>query len=278
MIDSKNEDISIRRQCKLLSVDRGKYYYHFNLIMEADKNEKVKERIQTIFTELPFYGHRRMQKQLKREGFEIGKKKVNHLMKEMGLHPIFPKKNLSKAASYFEKYEYLLRNLNIERVNQVWQSDLTYLKVNGCNVYLVGIIDVFSRKLLSWRLSNSLSKEFCIEALEDACFQYGTPEIFNTDQGSQFTSIDFQKSLTSKNIKLSMVGKGRATDNIYIERFWRTLKYEEIFLKEYLNLKDCKNSVRNYLSFYNERRLHQSLDYQTPNEVYFKKMEKSNVA
>lgn len=204
-------------------------------------------------------------------------KKVNQLMKAMGLHPIFPKKNLSKPATHFEKHEYLLKNFKIERVNQVWQSDITYLKVNGCNVYLVGIIDVYSRKLLSWRLSNSMSKEFCIEALEDACFQYGTPDIFNTDQGSQFTSFEFQRRLKSRNIQLSMVGKGRATDNIYIERFWRTLKYEEIFLKEYNDLKNCKESVRNYIFFYNEKRLHQSLSYQSPNEIYFKELEKSNV-
>jgi len=215
---------------------------------------------------------------LKRQGELVNKKRVLRLMKELGLKPIYPKKNLSKASSEFQKYPYLLKNITIDRINQVWETDITYLKLNGRNIYLVAIIDVFSRRMLSFAISNSIDKNFCIETLSKALIKYGKPEIFNTDQGSQFTSNSFQGILKKHEIKISMVGKGRATDNIYIERLWRTLKYEEIYLKDYRTVKECRDSVKNYFDFYNRERFHQSLGYATPDEIYFRNLEKRKIA
>ncbi len=277
LVKKDHPNISVRRQCKLLSVNRSSIYYKEN-IGKMLKNEELKIKIKTIFLKIPFYGYRKVALQLQKEGQNISKNKVNRLMKEMGIQAIYPKKNLSKPAASFTKYPYLLKGIKIERINQVWESDITYLKINGSNVYLVAIIDVFSRKVLSWNLSNSLAKYSVIEALEVALLKYESPEKFNTDQGSQFTSTEFQRKLKDHNIKISMVGKGRATDNIYIERLWRSLKYEEIYLKDYTSVKDCKISIKKYFDFYNKHRFHQSLEYQTPDEIYYQKKSNSNAA
>ncbi len=268
MIEKDYPKISIRQQCKLLCVNRSSLYVkRSESKLEVDEKHKV--MIRTIFQKIPFYGHRKIKCELEREGEKVSRKRILRLMKEMGLKTIYPKKNLSIPAANFEKYPYLLKGLNITRINQVWETDITYLKINGSNIYLIAVIDVFSRKVLSWRISNSMSKQFCLDVLTEAIMIYGAPEIFNTDQGSQFTSKKFQELLTENNIKISMVGKGRATDNIYIERLWRSLKYEEVYLREYRSLKSCKASVKRYFKFYNEDRFHQSLNYKIPNEIYY---------
>jgi putative transposase len=249
MIDENHKKLSVRKQCELMSVNRSSVYYSKSE-KKASEDFEIKLQIKRIYFNYPFYGHRKIKKALEQEGIKINRKRVLKLMKELNLTAIFPKKNLSKPAATFEKYPYLLKDLEIKRINQVWQTDITYLKVNGSNVYLVGIIDAYSRKALSWNLSNTMDKYFCIETLENSINKYGKPEIFNSDQGSQFTSKKFQNVLKDNNIKISMVSKGRATDNIYIERLWRSLKYEEIYLKEYCTLTDCKKSVNRYFEFY----------------------------
>lgn len=277
MIEKDNTKLSVRKQCELMSVNRSSVYYSKSE-KKSQEDFEIKLHIKRLYHNHSFYGHRRIKIALEREGIKVNRKRVCRLMKELNLRAIYPKKNLSKPAAAFEKYPYLLKGLDVSRINQVWQTDITYLKVNGSNIYLVAIIDVYSRKVLSWSLSNTMDKFFCIETLENAINKFGKPEIFNSDQGSQFTSKKFQNILKKNNIKISMVSKGRATDNIYIERFWRSLKYEEIYLKEYCSLKECKKSVKKYFNFYNKERFHQSLEYATPDEIFFKYFEKKNAA
>lgn len=199
----------------------------------------------------------------------INRKRVLRLMREMGIQAIYPKPNLSKPASGHKKYPYLLRDLKIVKPNQVWATDITYIKLREGFIYLAAIIDLYSRKVLSWRISNTMDTDFCIEVLEEALQNYGKPEIFNSDQGSQFTSLIFIQKLEDENIKISMDGKGRATDNIYIERLWRSLKYEDIYIREYQTISECEEGVNKYFKFYNQERFHQSLEYKTPDEIYF---------
>lgn len=199
----------------------------------------------------------------------INRKRVLRLMREMGIQAIYPKPNLSKPASDHKKYPYLLRDLKIVKPNQVWATDITYIKLREGFIYLAAIIDLYSRKVLSWRISNTMDTDFCIEVLEEALQNYGKPEIFNSDQGSQFTSLIFIQKLEDENIKISMDGKGRATDNIYIERLWRSLKYEDIYIREYQTISECEEGVNKYFKFYNQERFHQSLEYKTPDEIYF---------
>lgn len=220
------------------------------------------------FTKTPFYGTRRLCIALKGKGYVINRKKMRRLMQKMGIEAIYPKKNLSKANKEHNKYPYLLEDLKINRPEQVWSEDITYIRLEKGFVYLTAIIDWFSRYVVSWKLSNLLSTDFCIEALEEA-LRKGIPDIFNTDQGVQFTSKDFIKVLKSRDIKISMDGKGRALDNIFIERLWRSVKYEEVYLKCYRTLRDAKEGLKNYFMYYNYKRPHQSLDYKTPNEVHF---------
>ena len=217
----------------------------------------------------PFYGYRKIFRALDDKNLPVTESQVRRLMSEMGLKAIYPKPKLSKPGKGHKIHPYLLRGMEIEYINQVWATDITYLKLNGAFVYLVAVIDLFSRKVLSWRVSNTADASFCIEALQEAIEIYGTPEIFNTDQGSQFTSADFISKLNEYSIRISMDGKGRALDNVYVERLWRSLKYENIFLNDYRNLKELKGGVRLYFEFYNTERYHQSLNYQTPDTVYF---------
>jgi putative transposase len=190
-------------------------------------------------------------------------------MKKIGIMAIYPKPKLSIVNVVHKKYPYLLRGLEINRINQVWATDITYIKLKGGFVYLTAIIDVFSRKILTWRISNTLAVDFCIESLNEAFVTYDVPEIFNTDQGSQFTSNEWIDILKAERVNISMDGKGRALDNIYIERLWRTVKYEDLYIKDYKNMEELKGGVNKYIKFYNEDRYHQSLGYKTPNEIYF---------
>lgn len=220
------------------------------------------------YTRHPFYGARRTGLFLRSKGYSVGRKHVGTLMRKMGIGAVYPKHNLSKSKPGHKIYPYLLRGLDITKPNQVWCADITYIRMNKGFAYLVAIMDFYSRKVLSWRLSNTLEVDFCAEALEEAFLRYGKPEIFNTDQGSQFTSERFISELVDKNILISMDGRGRAYDNIFIERLWRTVKYEDIYLKGYANIKETREGLEEYFKFYNEERPHQSLNYKTPAETY----------
>ena len=256
----------MREQCKILNISRSAYYYRPRL----DVDDKEIEILNAILEELskhPFYGYRKVARALIHLNVTV--KQVRHIMKKAGLRAIYPKKNLSMPRKEHKTYPYLLKGLKIWLPNQVWATDITYIKLKGGHVYLVAIIDLFSRKILSWQLSNTLDTEFCISAFKEATHIYGEPAIFNTDQGSQFTSEAFTKELIGRNIRISMDSKGRALDNIYIERFWRSLKYEDIYIKDYSSMAELKKGIKNYMNFYNSERFHQSLDYETPNDIYY---------
>jgi putative transposase len=218
--------------------------------------------------DLPFYGYRRLAKHFEKDHPHLTRKRIRRIMNRFGLRAIYPKLNLSKARKEHYKYPYLLSGKVIRHPNQVWATDITYCKLPGGYVYLVAILDLFSRKVLSWRLSNSLDSDFCVEALEEAIEKYGVPAIFNTDQGSQFTSDAFTGVLLKHHIQISMDGKGRALDNIYVERLWRTLKYEDLYIKCYESVIELKEGIKRYFHFYNNERFHQSLGYATPDDMY----------
>ncbi len=226
------------------------------------------DMIDEIYTEHPYYGYRRIRETLRRKGHRVNRKRVQRLMNLLGLQGICPKRNLSKPRKDHKKYPYLLRGVPIERSNQVWSSDITYCRLRGGYVYLTAIMDWFSKKVLSWRVSNSMEASFCIEDLTEALSKYGKPEIFNTDQGPQYTCNAFLSILEANEIQISMDGRGRALDNIFVERLWRSVKYEKIYLNEYSSVPALKSGLEDYFSFYNQERPHQSLGYQTPDEVY----------
>ena len=219
------------------------------------------------YTRTPFYGVPRMTAWLNRQNHSVNHKRVRRLMRGMGLEAIYQKPRLSQPAPHHKIYPYLLRNMKVTAVNQVWAADITYIRLRGGFIYLMAIMDWFSRYVIAWELSNSLETEFCVRALEQALMG-GCPEIFNTDQGSQFTSMDFTGVLAQAGIRISMDGRGRAMDNIFVERLWRTVKYEEVYLKDYQEPVDARQNLKNYFIFYNQERLHQSLQYKTPAEVY----------
>ena len=223
--------------------------------------------IDKIYMDSPFYGVPRITHTLKQMGYAVGHKRIERLMKRMGLQGVCPKRNLSRSDSRHQKYPYLLKGLNIDRPDMVWATDITYIRLRHGFIYLVAIMDWFSRYVLSWRTSNSMDSGFCIEALEDALVKK-KPEIFNSDQGSQFTSNDFIQILKEQDIRISMDGRGRALDNIMIERLWRSVKYEEVYLKDYETVRDAVDGLRKYLDFYNNTRIHQSLGYLTPAVAY----------
>jgi putative transposase len=226
------------------------------------------DRINAIYTDHPFYGSRKLTAALRREGYPVNRKRVRRLMRAMGLVSVAPKPNTSQPHPQQAVYPYLLRGVVIERPNQVWSTDITYLRIERGWAYLVALIDWHSRYVLAWRLSNTMDTTFCVEALTEALEQHGTPEIFNTDQGSQFTSAAFIEVLNHHHIRISMDGKGRALDNIFIERLWRSLKYEEVYLKHYQSLREAQTELSVYFRFYNTDRPHQSLDDRTPEQVY----------
>jgi len=234
---------------------------------ETALNLHLMRLIDEQYLKTPFYGYPRMTAQLRRAGYEVNPKRVARLMQKMGLQALFPKRKTTISGPGHKIYPYLLRDLNITHSNQVWSTDITYIPMRRGFMYLVAIIDWFSRYILTWRLSNTLDGEFCLAALDQALV-YGQPEIFNSDQGSQFTAHAFTKPLLAANIRISMDGRGRALDNIFIERFWRTIKYEDIYLKDYETVLALTTGLTNYFHFYNHERLHQSLGYHTPVEVY----------
>ena len=267
MIEKDNSEISISRQCELLSLSRSTVYY--KNVEKDDSNIKLMNIIDEIYTESPFYGRRRITKHLNKVlAIDINVKKVRRLMKVMGIEAIYPKKNLSMQNSQHKKYPYLLSGVDICRVNQVWSTDITYIRLKQGFIYLCAVIDWYSRYVLSWKLSNTMETTFCLEALVDA-LKLGKPDIFNTDQGSQFTSHEFTNALLSNEIKISMDGKGRVFDNIFVERLWRSVKYENIYPNSYETYLDTRSGLLKYFNFYNNDRLHQSLNYETPKSVYF---------
>ena len=268
MVEPQNKDISIKRQCELLSLSRSSYYKHPR--GERDEDTILMNAIDEIYTRLPFYGSRRISKELRRaKGIVVNRKRVQRLMRKMGLEAIYPRPNVSRANKAHKKYPYLLRGVEITRPNQVWASDITYIRIERGFMYLAVVMDWYSRSVLSWRLSNTLDSSFCVEALEEALGRYGRPEIFNTDQGSQYTSESFTKVLLDEGIKISMDGKGRALDNVFVERLWRSVKYEEVYLRSYSMVQEVRSGLKEYFRFYNQERMHQSLDYRVPMAVYF---------
>jgi putative transposase len=251
----------------LLGISRSTVYYQAPTEREQRDLDELQE-ILDLLKAIPFYGYRKSAGEMRKRGTDTTRKRVRRIMRKFGLKAIFAKPNLSKPRKEHKKYPYLLAGKAIRHPNQVWASDLTYIRLPGGHVYLVVILDLYSRKVLSWRVSNSMETAFCTEALQEALELYGSPAIFNTDQGSQFTSDAFTGILKAHNVRISMDGKGRALDNIYVERLWRTLKYEDIYIKEYRDIRSLKAGLSRYFWFYNTARLHQSLDYQVPDEKY----------
>ena len=251
----------IRRQCEILGLNRSTKYYKPKPISEEDL--ELMRFLDEQQTETPSYGVIKMTKAMTDKGFEVGKCHIRTLLRAMGLHAIYPGPNLSKPHPEHEIYPYLLRETEITRVNQVWSTDITYIRLGHGFVYLVAVIDWHSRYVLSYRLSNTLNADFCVEALREA-LKYGTPEIFNTDQGSQFTSQEFIEELKKRNISISMDGRGRCLDNIFVERLWRTVKYENVYLHNYETILEAREGLKKYFDFYNKRRYHQALGYSTP--------------
>lgn len=265
MIEPEHGQISIHRQCQLLDLARSSFYYE--PASESQDNLQLMSLIDEQYTRRPFYGIPRMTAWLRSQGYAINHKRVERLMRVMGIQAIHPKPRLSKPSADHRVYPYLLGEVSITRVNQVWSTDITYVGLRQGFLYLVAIMDWFSRYVLSWQLSNSLDTSFCLAALEEA-LEKGRPEIFNSDQGSQFTSREFTGRLETAEIRISMDGRGGVFDNIFIERLWRSVKYEEIFLNDYQGVADAEQGLANYFEFYNLERLHQSLGYQTPVSIY----------
>ena len=266
MIEPGHPEISIRRQCELVGLNRTSYYY--KPASESPLNLELMRCIDEEYLKRPFYGWPRMTVRLRQLGYEVNHKRIQRLMQLMGLQAIHPKRRTTIAASGHRIYPYLLRGVKIVRPNQVWSTDITYVPMRQGFMYLTAIIDWFSRYVLTWQLSNTLDGHFCRTALQQA-LTLGRPEIFNTDQGSQFTDQAFTSILISADIRISMDGRGRALDNIFIERFWRSIKYEDIYLKEYSTVPALMSGLGEYFTFYNQERPHQSLGYQTPAEVYW---------
>jgi len=269
MID-RHHGLSITKQAKALKISRGSVYYLPRPVSPADL--VVMRRMDELHLELPFAGSRMLRDLLNAEGLVIGRRHVATLMKRMGMEAIYRRPNTSKPAPGHKIYPYLLRHLAVIRPNQVWAMDITYIPMARGFVYLTAVVDWFSRRVLAWRLSITLEAEFCIEALEEALARHGRPDIFNTDQGSQFTSTDFTGVLLKAGIAISMDGKGAWRDNVFVERLWRTIKYEEVYLKAYETVSEARASISSYLDFYNRRRRHSSLDRQTPDQAYFNKL------
>ena len=264
------------RQCELLDLCRSSLYYHPQPVSPADL--ALMRRLDELHLAHPFLGARRLARMLERCGIEVGRRHVGSLMRLMGLEAIYRKQRTSLPGKGHQVYPYLLGGVAIERPNQVWATDITYLPMAQGFAYLVAILDLYSRKVLAFRVSNALATDFCVEALQEALTRYGAPEIFNTDQGSQFTDEDFTSVLANQKIRISMDGKGRWVDNVFVERLWRSVKYEDIYLHGYETVREVKTALASYFSFYNARRPHQSLEYRTPDEVYFATAEMKKAA
>ncbi len=266
MID-RSHALSIKRQARELGISRGSVYYLPRATSAADL--AIMRRLDELHMDFPFAGSRMLRDLLAAEGVEVGRLHVSTLMKKMAIEAIYRRPNTSKPAPGHKIYPYLLRKLAVTRPNQVWATDITYIPVARGFVYLIAIVDWFSRRVLSWRLSITLETDFCIEALEEALTRFGAPEIFNTDQGSQFTSMAFTSVLHREKIAISMDGRGAWRDNVFVERLWRSVKYEEVYLRAYGSVSDARASIGRYLMFYNSRRPHSSLDRKTPDQAYF---------
>ena len=266
MVDRK-DPVPVTRQCALLELPRSTFYHIPKPV--TDEELELMALIDRCHLKYPFYGTRRIRDWLDDQGHTVNRKRIQRLMRTMGIAALYPKRNLSLANQAHKVYPYLLRNLLIDRPNQVWATDITFIPMARGFVYLVAVMDWHSRRVLSWRVSNTLDTSFCTEALEEAIERYGAPEIFNTDQGCQFTSEDFTGVLKEHGIKISMDGKGRWVDNVFVERLWRSVKYEEVYLKAYDDIRSARVSLGNYFEFYNSERRHQSLDRQTPDQVYY---------
>ena len=265
-LDRAHGDLSIRRQCAMLGLARSGVY---RKPRPANDNElEAMRRIDALFTARPFFGARRIARTLSEEGFPIDRKRVRRLMRRMGIEALGPRRRTSNPAPGHKVYPYLLRDLTIDRPNQVWAADITYIPIGRGFLYLVAVIDWASRAVLSWRLSNTMDASFCVAALEDALARYGKPEIFNTDQGSQFTGSAFTGVLIKAGVRISMDGRGRWMDNVFIERVWRSLKYEDVYLRGYADGREAKVGIGEYFAFYNERQLHQALGYRAPMAVW----------
>jgi len=275
MID-REVKLPLTRQSQILKLSRSSLYYDAVLISLHDL--ELMRLIDEIHMKHPFMGSRSIRDQLQGMGHLVGRQHVRTLMRKMGITAFYRKPNLSKPHPQHKVYPYLLRGMDITRANQVWATDITYLPMAKGFCYLMAIMDWASRKVLAWRLSNTLDASFCTEALEEAVRKYGVPEIFNTDQGSQFTSDAFTGILKSHNIEISMDGKGRWLDNVFIERLWRSVKYEDVYLKAYSSITEVREGLKEYFEFYNLRRRHQSLDRRTPDDVYWSTLPKIQVA
>ena len=265
MVDREHPSLSIVRQCALLGVSRSSLYYRPRAISAEDLS--LMGEMDRQYLETPFYGSRRMKAWLGRRGIHLSRKRVQRLMRAMGLRAIYRRPSTSRRSPEHPVYPYLLRNVRITRPNQVWAADIIYLPMNRGFLYLVAVMDWHSRYVVAWRLSNTLEAGFCAEALEEALGK-GEPEVFNTDQGSQFTSLEFTQVLKDRGVRISMDGKGRYSDNIFVERLWRTVKYEEVYLKAYANVLEAQRGLEDYFRFYNGLRPHQALGYRTPAEVF----------
>lgn len=267
MVECGHSRLSLVRQCRLLGISRSAVYY--KPIGESESNLQLMRLIDEQFMDTPFYGARQMSKHLRRLGHAVGRKRIRRLMRKMGLEPIYQKPNTSAPHPGHKIYPYLLKGLEITEPNQVWATDITYIPMRRGFLYLVAIVDWFSRKILSWRLSNTLDADFCVAALEEALARFPNPRIFNTDQGSQFTSVDFTDVLKNAGVDISMDGRGRWRDNIVVERLWRSLKYESVYLNAYETGSECRKGLGAWIELYNQRRPHSSLDDRTPHEAYW---------
>jgi putative transposase len=266
MID-RTHQLPVTRQAELLNVSRGSVYYLPKPVSEADLN--LMRRIDELHLEHPFAGSRMLRDLLRQEGVHVGRKHVATLMRKMGIEALYRRPNTSRKHPGHPIYPYLLRHLAVSRPNQVWAMDITYIPMRKGFVYLAAVIDWYSRKVLSWRVSITMETDFCIEAVEEAMQRYGAPDIFNTDQGSQFTSEAFTGLLKQHDIRISMDGQGAWRDNVFVERLWKSVKYEEVYLKAYNTVSEARTSIGRYFEFYNRRRPHSSLDRMTPEQFYF---------
>ena len=275
MIDRGHKQLSLVRQCTLLNISRASVYYR--PVSTRAEDLELMARMDRQYLKTPFYGSRRMKAWLLAEGYLVSRSKVRRLMRLMGLEAIYRRPNTSKPAPGHRVYPYLLKGVDVNRVDQVWAADITYIPMAQGFLYLVAIMDWHSRHVLAWKLSNTMDTDFCVTALE-AALGKGRPEVFNTDQGAQFTSDAFTQTLQERGIRVSMDGKGRYLDNIFVERLWRSIKYEEVYLKAYQTVAEARVGINAYLEFYNRRRPHQSLGYRTPAQVYQKGQAEKRVA
>jgi putative transposase len=275
MID-RDHELPLKRQAEVLKLSRSTVYYRPRPVPAAEL--AIMRRIDELHLDYPFAGARMLRDMLNGEGVEIGRERVSSMMRRMAIEAIYRRPNTSKPAPGHKIYPYLLRKMVVDRANQVWAMDITYIPMARGFVYLAAVVDWFSRRVLAWRLSISMAVDFCIDAVEEALVKYGRPEIFNTDQGSQFTSLEFTQLLAGKDIAISMDGKGSWRDNVFVERIWRSVKYEEVYLHAYASVGEARVSIGRYFEFYNGKRPHSSLDRQTPDQVYFSRLPKTAAA